>query len=201
MFARRFRIAIVTLGVTVCMAVSLSALPLQVYMFNEGIGFPLKTFYSTPAHPGLTLGTEFYYSYSPGFAFFQTAMLGWYRHHPLHQGWLVMTETGWRWTFPFAMTAEVLLGIGYLRTYQDGALYALGPDGNFEKTDDPGLDRFMPSLSLGLGYDFRRSRLLPVVLFVRYMFFLEVPYTKDYQGYEVPALPHVALGMGLRVYL
>jgi len=176
-------------------------IPLQLSFFNEGIGFPLRTVFSDPVHPGISIGTEIKYSDSNNFNFFQALSFGYYYHNYLQHGYFLLTETGIRGIFDFGLMGEALLGVGYLRTFQAGSVYGQNDQGEFVEVTDYGLSRFMPSFSIGIGYDFRKTCNLDFVLILRYSLFLEMPYTSDYQGYAVPALPHVVLSLVIQWYL
>lgn len=63
--------------------------PLVVSLFNLGTQLPgsgTLGVFTTPVHPGLSVGTEFRYNRHPDNQFFQTAKLGFYYHQYVQTG-------------------------------------------------------------------------------------------------------------------
>jgi hypothetical protein len=143
-------------------------------------------------HPGGVVGTEYCVLCSRRGSLFVTANAGAYVHPKNHVGAFVSSELGYRLTFSRGAFVEALAGVGYLHTFVDGDLYVAGDDGAVQRTRDRGRPAFMPTASIGVGWNAARVDGPPLTPFVRATFFGQYPYNER-------LLPHAALQVGIRL--
>jgi hypothetical protein len=166
-------------------------------VFNEAITIPgIGGIIKLPIHPGICVGAERSYLDKNGSTLFQTLNLGGYYHRDVHYGVFLNTQTGYRYTARFGVSAEALAGVGYLHTFPDGPVFTMDDSGEYEQAFFWGRPRFMPSLSIGVGYDFAQKQIAPIALFVRHQVFFEIPCAP-----KVPLMPHTAFSVGIRYSL
>jgi hypothetical protein len=163
-------------------------------VFDEGTMIPIYSgFTSNPIHPGLLIGAEYYYRKSRSDQLVQTVNLAGYLHHGFENGLFLNTDFGYRHSIPLGITGEILLGIGYLHTFSDNYVFEQNEDGRYVKTANRGNPRFMADASIGLGYDFSMKTRLPIQPYLRYSFFMEMPWAK---GFDSFLMAHTALQIG-----
>lgn len=170
------------------------AQPLIVSVFNLGTQLPGSVF-TTPVHPGLSVGTEFRYNQHPLNQWFQTAKLGVSYHQYVQTAVQLYSELGYRRAIWRGMAAETRLGAGYLHAFSNTEVFSL-KDRSYDKKANLGRPQFMGSMALGLSYQLQKGQ-HPPRFFVDYQFFLQMPFVKSY----VPLLPNTALHIGAAVPL
>jgi hypothetical protein len=152
-------------------------------------------FYPASFNPGVRAGADVPWVVRRGHAFVQTANLGYFYDADLAHALTLQTELGYRHTFGFGLTLEVMLGLAWLHKFPTTTAWAL-EDGRY-RPDASGTSSFLPSLSAGFGYDFSRlKRPARFAIFARYQFGVEVP-----GAYGVPAYPQTQILLGVRVPL
>ena len=168
--------------------------PLIVSVFNLGTQLPGSVF-TTPVHPGMSVGTEFRYNRRPLNQWFQTAKLGVSYHQYVQTAVQLYSELGYRRAIWRGTAAEMRLGAGYLHAFSSTEVFTL-KDGLYDKKANLGRPQFMGSGVLGLSYQLQKGQNSPR-FFVDYQFFLQMPFVKSY----VPLLPNTALHIGAAVPL
>jgi hypothetical protein len=163
-------------------------------IFDEGTIIPFYSgFASLPIHPGLLVGTEYYYHRSMRNQLFQTLNLGGYFHEGFEHGLFINTDVGYRHVIPCGIMGDILLGIGYLHTFSDNDVFKQDKNGQYVKIADYGNPRFTADASVGLGYDFAMKTKLSIQPYVRYQFFIEMPWAK---GLDNLLMAHTVLQVG-----
>ncbi len=161
-------------------------IPLTVSVFSESVSLPdFRGLFRGPGW-GVRLGTELCYRQGDGHRLLQTINLGYYHHPGFQQGVYVSSEFGYRKRFG-GFFADATIGGGYLHLVSSMKRYE--PDGEGYRNASPRLHKFMPTIGLGLGYQFGK-----MAFFSRYEAFGELPFS--YRG--APALPHRSLHVGTR---
>lgn len=162
-------------------------LPVIVSLFSESVSLPnFRGLFKSPGW-GVRIGTEFYYSQKENRQLLQTLHLGYYHHSGFQQGIWLNSEFGYR-KFVGNFFADATIGAGYLHLISELKRYK--PNGDAYAPASQRLHKFMPSLGLGLGYQFNN-----VAIFSRYELFGEIPF--NYKG--TPVLPHKTLHAGIRI--
>lgn len=164
--------------------------PLVVSVFNVGTQLPgsgALGVFSRSVHPGVSMGTEFFYRKRPKNQWFQTARFG-VLHHRLSQTAVQLySEFGYRRKIWRGTGAELRLGGGYLHSFPAVETFKL-KDGAYDQKANIGRAQAMAGGTFGLSYatatDWR--------FFLDYQFYLQTPFVKNY----VPLLPNSALHIG-----
>ena len=141
------------------------------------------------SHPGMTAGVEIYLYENSWYNNFFAGTLGFYVHPRNHLGVFILPSLGQRFTAFFGLFGELLLGVGYLHTWPQGAVYERNDAGEIEQVYDSGHPHLMMNLALGFGWDLRKNGLLPLSIFFRIDAFGEYPFNNI-------ILPHVAAQFG-----
>ena len=147
--------------------------------------------WGTPVHPGFSLGTEFHKNDPKRNDWFQTVKFAYSYHQYVQHNVLLFSELGYRHHFSKAFDVEARLGIGYLHSFPDTKIYALGFDGVYRRVHNLGRSQGMGSFSLGLGYTFNHGSGLRV--FIAEQFYVQGPFVNEY----VPLLPSSVLHLGV----
>lgn len=168
--------------------------PVELSCFNNGTFMPGKGalgIWSPTLHPGLSLGTRFYYRAKEKSQLFQTAKLGYFYHRHAQHGIQLYTELGYRYKFSPAWYVEPKLGLGYLLSIPAMQVFAF-KDGAYQKQAFKGRHQFMGGLDLSLGYSFQQRAKIPLDIFLGYQFWVQSPFVNKY----VPVLPNNSVHIG-----
>jgi hypothetical protein len=133
-------------------------------------------------HPGVLVGVE---TPIAGDHLLLAAHAGTYVHVRNHVGARVDLEVGARHTTRSGMFVEGFAGVGYLHTFAASPVWVV-EDGAASEIADAGQPSFMPSLTLGTGW--QGDRVSP---FFRVQAFGQYPL-------KLHLLPHSALMLGVR---
>ncbi len=113
-------------------------------IFNEGTMIPFYSgFMSIPVHPGILLGGEYYYQYKEKIQLFQSVNLALYFHKKFEHGIFLNSEFGICIVFSIGIAPEVLMGIGYLNTFNNDPIFEQNSSGEYELTKDHGRPHLM----------------------------------------------------------
>lgn len=80
-----------------------------------------------------------------------------YNQKQFHTGMMAHIQAKYRWTRYKGLTADVGLGAGALWTVYAGKTYVIKKDGEIKERSLGGRRYFMPTLSLGTGWDFAKK--------------------------------------------
>lgn len=168
--------------------------PVELSFFNNGTFMPGKGIlgiWSPTFHPGLSLGTRFYYSQKEKSQWFQAVKLGYFYHRHAQHGIQLYTESGYRYQFTPAWYLEPKLGAGYLLSIPAMQLFEF-KDGAYRQKNFKGRHQLMAGLNLSLGYSFQKKMKLPLDAFLGYQFWVQSPFVNKY----VPVLPNNSVHIG-----
>jgi len=166
-----------------------------VSVFNESTTIPYTTFFNTPLHPGVQIGTEFGRKAGKHFRLYPSVNVGYMFHRGLFQGFYANAEIGLDYKTAFGFNLKSKIGLGYLHTFTTQQEYQFS-DGKYSSGPDVGNPRIMPSFTLGLGYDLQPKSSSSPEIFVLYQSWLEFPYSPGF----IPLMSHTNLHLGTKFY-
>jgi hypothetical protein len=108
-----------------------------------------------------------------------TLNLGFYRQVDFHSNLYLLAERQFRRQYGKGFFMEMSPGIGYSRTFLDHATYTLADDGTVSKKTLAGYNYLMLSMAGGLGYDFSKTKNLPLKLYLKPCLFTIFPYNSN----------------------
>ncbi len=170
--------------------------PLKIALSNESTAIPYTLFFTTPIHPTIQLGTEYFYDISDKHDFYQTANIGYIFHNYLYQGIYINTGVGYDYKFDFGFKLKSNFELGYLHTFSTQEEYQL-KDGEYVNGPDWGNARLMPMLSLGFGYIFKKEAEVKSEIFFLYKSWIEFPYSPGF----IPVMTHINFELGYTYYI
>jgi len=154
---------------------------------NISIGY----YGETITHPGLIAGIEYTPVVLGKYQMILALNAGGYVHKRNNTSFFVRGQWGQRITFNNGLFIEQFLGLGYLHQFTHGGeLYEVLPNGSIVETPDRGRPNIMPSVTLGLGYDFSKKGIANLSIFLRPELFWKAPFNGYY-------LTHPALSTGI----
>jgi hypothetical protein len=183
--------------------------PLHISVFNNQTSLPIGMklgMTESPVHPGFTIGTAYLWKSSPQHILQQPVTLGYYYHQYAQHGIQLYTELQYRYTRFRFLQPEAGAGLGYLHAISDLEQFERNAQGNYEKKRNWGKPRLMLSTHVGLFVPLKQNKNSSACtmcrntaspktssgIFVRYQFWLQAPFVKNY----VPLLPNTALHVG-----
>lgn len=184
-------------------------LPVSISVFNNQTTLPVGMklgITESPVHPGISIGTSFLWQEKSRHLLQQTATFGYYYHRYSQHGIQLYTELQYRYTRFKWLQPEAGVGLGYLHAISDLEQFKLNSNGEYEKKKNFGRPQVMVSTHIGLFIPLKKNtantactmcRNSPTHavqngVFVRYQFWLQAPFVKNY----VPMLPNTALHIG-----
>jgi hypothetical protein len=105
--------------------------------------------------------------------------LGFYHHANFHDNLYLLAERQYRRQYKKGFFMDLALGLGYSRTFLGNATYAMNANGNIEKKSLAGYNYIMYSAGSSLGYDFSKTKKLPVKCFIKSSIFAITPYNSS----------------------
>jgi hypothetical protein len=169
--------------------------PVTLSVFNESTAIPYATFFNTPVHPGVQIGTEFGWKEGKHFRLYPSVNIGYMFHQKLFQGLYANAEIGLDFKTAFGLNLKSKIGLGYLHTFTTQQEYQFG-NGKYSNGPDGGNPRIMPSFTLGLGYDLQPKSSSSPEIFVLYQSWLEFPYSPGF----IPLMSHTNFHIGTKFY-
>lgn len=154
-------------------------------LLNGGIGY----FGETGVYPGVVLELEYETYRSEHLSTISRATAGYYAHPRSHSALFMDIQQGLRRTFNSGIIIESSIGLGVMLSYYNEEVYKLTESGEFEETSRVARPDLMPSITLGLGYDFSNDKEYRRMAWVRPKMFWQYPY-------NTLALPHLSLQIG-----
>ena len=153
---------------------------------NVGGGY----FGHTLTHPGIVMDLELEHMFTKGASLPLYASLGAYVHPRNHYGAFVEVGTGFRQYFSSGLFFEERVGIGMLQTWLNSdAVYHVDESGQVRNASRINQADFMPSVSIGLGYDLSHRKDGKNLIWIRPKLYFQMPY-KTMTNY------HLALQLG-----
>jgi hypothetical protein len=139
--------------------------------------FGISYFSEGGIYPGFTLNYERGLLSTDKYQVLVGAKAGAYFHPMNHTGLFIMVQSGHSFRIYKGLHFEQFLGIGYLQSFLNGGdAYYVNAAGQVIKSGSGGDPHFMPSVSLGLSYDFKGRRRFSA--FVRPMIFWQIPFNE-----------------------
>jgi hypothetical protein len=141
--------------------------------FNLGGGY----FGQTLTHPGVVLEFEMEHSYSERASLPVRIDLGAYVHPRSHYGLFLDVNAGFRQYFKSGLFVEEGIGAGIFQSWlHSDQVYEVGDDGMINETSRINPSDFMPSLTLGLGYNLTKDSEKRNLIWLRPKVYWQVPY-------------------------
>lgn len=154
--------------------------------FNLGGGY----FGHTLSHPGIVLDLELEHRYAEAASLPLYASLGAYVHPRNHYGTFLEVGTGYRQYLRSGLFFEERIGVGVLQTFvHTDAVYRVDESGQVSEGSRVNQPDFMPSVSLGLGYDLSHDKEGMNLIWIRPKLYFQMPY-------KTGANYHLALQVG-----
>jgi hypothetical protein len=140
---------------------------------NLGGGY----FGQTVTHPGLVLGFELEHSYSERASLPIRFDLGAYVHPRSHYGLFLDANVGFRQYFNSGFFVEEGIGAGIFQSWlHSDQVYEVDDTGAVTETSRINPPDFMPSLTLGLGYNLTRDSEKRNLIWLRPKLYWQVPH-------------------------
>lgn len=175
--------------------------PVSIAVYSNSVALPghgNMILFSVPVHPGIYMGTEYFWRSKPKSELFQTAGLSMYVIREMYYGIAVSSAFGSRYYIPCGIFYEGSLGVGYLHTFNYGPVFSLDENGEYQRKTDWGRPHFTPEIAAGAGYRFTLKNENQLSVFIRYQLKIEYPFTTS--G-EIPFLPHINFYLGARFHM
>jgi len=151
--------------------------PISVSLTNHSWAFPLsKVFRLNPIHPGLSVGTEFYYLKRERAQLFQTGEIGGFINKNSGSAWYINSNLAFRFTNMWGLMLESGLGLGYFNSYHRSIAYTQETNGNYVEAESKATPSSSINISLAIGYDFSKKRERELTLFMRYHWIASTSY-------------------------
>ena len=170
--------------------------PIKLAVSNETTAIPFTMFFTTPVHPTIQIGTEYYYKIGYKHNFYQTASIGYIFHNHLYQGVYINSGIGYDYKLNFGLKLKSNLEVGYLHTFTTQDEYQF-ENGEYVNGKDKGNSRVMPMLSVGFGFVFKKNKKVKSELYTLYKSWIEYPYSSDF----IPTMAHINFELGYLIYL
>jgi hypothetical protein len=167
--------------------------PLVITGFNHSLSLPFNKILREPVHPGLTVGTELFYTNGKHSQLLQTVQLGGFYNRYFGTSAFLSSDFAYRYITRRGLYGQAMIGLGYMHAFHPRDTYAQNDNGSYEKINDWGKPSAMASFSLGVGYD-TGKRLSP---FLRYQWLVQAPYA----GEDLPFVPQALLHAGVKIKL
>ena len=182
------------IGNTVCLAQT--NYPIKIAFSNEATAVPFTRLVTTPIHPSFQIGTEYFYNVGKHHDFYQTANIGYIYHNYLYQGVYANTGIGYDYKLLLGLKLKANLELGYLHTFttQDEFQFE---NGSYKNDDDIGNSRFMPMVSLGIGYAIKKRKKTKSEVYLAYKSWIEYPYSPGF----ISTMAHINLEIGYKIYI
>jgi len=145
-------------------------------------------FGETLTYPGIVLEYDYELVQSDKVSLVSRSDLGYYNHPRNHQAFFIDQHLGLRRNIGKHMFIENSLGIGVMFPLLNAPVYKVNEQGEVESSSKTMNPDFMPSFSMGIGYDFNSSPQRDAV-WIRPKVFWQYPYN------TLP-LPHIAIQIG-----
>ena len=154
-------------------------------ILNGGIGY----FGETGVYPGVVIELEHEKYRSERLSSSSRANIGYYSHPRNHAGLFLDIHHGLRRTFSSGIMLESSVGIGVMLSGYNEEVYGISGSGEFTESSRLANPDFMPSITIGAGYEFSNDREKRRMIWARPKIFWQYPF-------NTLALPHLALQLG-----
>ena len=149
--------------------------------FNVGAGY----FGHTASYPGIVLEAEWETNFTPKASLPLRIDVGFYVHKRYHTGIFADVNYGFRQYFKSGIYLEESIGVGVLAAFlsNDGT-YEVSETGELSEVSNFSSVDFMPSITLGIGYNLTKEKERSNIIWVRPKLFWQYPHktTSTYNG-------------------
>lgn len=151
--------------------------PISFSFTNHSWAFPLsKVFRLNPFHPGVSIGTEFYYLKRQKSQLFQTVEIGGFMNKNSGSAWYVNSDLVLRFTNNWGLMLESGLGIGYFNSYYRSAAYTQDTDGSYVQAKNKTVPSSSINILFAIGYDFSIKMEKELTVFMKYQWVASTSY-------------------------
>lgn len=178
-----------------CLAQSEKALTMSI--IKESTKLPSSKAFGSPFHPGFEFGYENFFKDKRKHLFSFSIKLGYYFHKEFYHGLTIKPAINYYYVTDRKLYFGAEINSGYLHIFHDKKLFEQNNNGEYQKINNYGKPKFMPSLALSSGYQFHKNDQNHIDLFVKYEFGLEMPFSK---GIGIPVFPHSFIHLGTKWY-
>jgi len=150
---------------------------IELGIFVHSISMPFKAsnrFIAFNRLPGVKVGTSIPLN-ERNIGFDYRPSLSFYHQKDLHFGWHFNNQIAMVYLTDKRVGAELLSGLGYLRTFEDAPIYRT-KNGKPEQKRDWGRSQF--TISLGLGMFWKMSKTANNTIFFQHNFLLQLPFAR-----------------------
>jgi|GEM_PF-1298249 len=116
--------------------------------------------------------------------------IGAYYHYQNNTGAFLSLDLRYKLINDKGLFGDFTLGAGYLRTFLAGKVYEVSPNGEVKRIYLAGNNQFMPSLSIGIGKELKKSNAPISEYFFRLGGFLQYPFNTMW-------LPNLTIEVGV----
>jgi hypothetical protein len=134
---------------------------------DERFGFSAGYFGDKLRNAGYLLAWENYLATTQNFTVVGTVQFSNYFARQNFTAVAVLPRIGIRYTTHYGLALESHLGLGYLHRFYKFDEYEVNQEGQVTTRRKASQGAAMPSIAVGLGYDFRRKTELPLLYFAR----------------------------------
>lgn len=170
--------------------------PLFTFAQNEKeLRMSVGYFGETLAHPGVNLGIEYGVPVSTKEQMLVSLNVGGYVHPKNNTSLFIRGQWGQRFNLKSGLFFESFLGLGYLHQFTHGGdKFEVKPNGAVVKIPNSGRPMVMPSVALGIGWNFHKNEKFFPSFYLRPELFWKAPFNGYY-------LTHIAINAGIIVKL
>jgi hypothetical protein len=170
------------------------AKPLMVAVLANATSLPShgRQIFSS-VHPGIMVGTAFKRNKSTKNQLYQTLKLGYNYHQFVQHSVQLYTELEYKKIVSNRVNITGAIGAGYVHLFSATQVFRRKDNGQYEEKPNWGRPQVMGTFALGTGYLLNQNSARPVEIFVRYQFWVQAPFVRQY----VPVLPNTSLILGL----
>jgi len=154
-------------------------------LLSVGAGY----FGETGVYPGVVFELEYEQLRSEGLSTISRANVGYYAHPRSHAALFTDIHQGLRRSFSSGIILESSVGLGVLFSYYNEEVYKLAESGEFAETSRIAKPDLMPSITVGIAYDFSGDLEHRRMVWLRPKMFWQYPYNSL-------AFPHLSLQIG-----
>ncbi len=168
-------------------------LPLMISYGNQVVGLPYQNLFQA-FNPAVFIGTEFSYNKSRKHRLCQTLGIGLITNEAIGNTITLNTDFCYRYIGKLGIFSDFSVGLGVLNQYQTRQKYSINlTTGEYKKIKDFGKPAMMLEYNYSLGYDFSVKKNLPFSVFIKYNFFIQMPYF-DFKAF--PVMPQSVIQLG-----
>lgn len=149
--------------------------------------------FSEIIHPGIEVGYGKIIQSKSKHDWLMELKLAYFYHRFVQHGIPLYLKGGYRYKVNSRLSAETMLGAGYLHSIPAVAKLKLDENGEYSNNKGVGRMQAMAAYSIGINYVLNKSAEMPLRVFMNYQQQLQMPFVKSY----VPILPYNVFLIGI----